>query len=226
MRYTTLIVPGFHGSEAAHWQSWLEARQPGACRVSEVDWEAPVLARWAARVRAAIDAAPHPVWLVAHSFGCLASLVAAAERPDRVAGALLVAPADPQRFSPLGLQSDPAALAESIAPLLPQSPLAFPSVVVASSNDPWLKLTVAAYWAERWRSQLINLGPAGHVNVDSGYGAWPQGLALLNAMLQAHGDVPLGEIDGGPVSKRGRGGALARVRQGTRNCAERQTRAF
>lgn len=79
MQHTTLIVPGFHGSGPTHWQSWFEARLPDARRVIGIDWEAPVLARWAGAVRDAIDRAPGPVWVVAHSFGCLASVVAAAE---------------------------------------------------------------------------------------------------------------------------------------------------
>ncbi|WP_042570518.1 alpha/beta hydrolase, partial [Ralstonia solanacearum] len=36
--------------------------------------------------------------LVAHSFGCLASLHWAAQARDAVAGVLLVAPADPDKF--------------------------------------------------------------------------------------------------------------------------------
>ena len=59
---TTLIVPGFHGSGPDHWQSWFEARLPEARRVIGIDWEAPVLARWAGAVRDAIDRAPGPVW--------------------------------------------------------------------------------------------------------------------------------------------------------------------
>ena len=85
MQHTTLIVPGFHGSGPTHWQSWFEAHLPDARRVIGIDWEAPVLARWAGAVRDAIDRAPGPVWVVAHSFGCLASVVAAADRPERVA---------------------------------------------------------------------------------------------------------------------------------------------
>lgn len=106
MRHTTLIVPGFHGSGPGHWQTWLEQRLPDARRVRGVDWEAPVLARWAAAVRREIDESAHAVWLVAHSFGCLAGAVAAADRPERVAGARLVTPADPARFGPLGLLED------------------------------------------------------------------------------------------------------------------------
>ena len=110
MRCTVLIVPGFHGSGPDHWQSWLERQLPESRRVSGIDWEAPVLARWAAEVRREIDAAASAVWLVAHSFGCLASVVAAADRPEKVAGALLVAPADPARFRPV--------LAKLVPPML------------------------------------------------------------------------------------------------------------
>ncbi|QTQ37759.1 RBBP9/YdeN family alpha/beta hydrolase [Aromatoleum petrolei] len=116
MRHTTLIVPGFHGSGPDHWQTWLERRLPDARRVRGVDWEAPVLARWAAAVRREIDESAHSVWLVAHSFGCLASVVAAADRPERVAAALLVAPADPARFGPLGLLEEAPAQGLATAP--------------------------------------------------------------------------------------------------------------
>lgn len=217
MRHSTLIVPGFHGSGEAHWQTWLEGQLDDARRVAGIDWEAPVLARWAGAVRAAIDATPGAVWVVAHSFGCLASVVAVADRADRVAGLLLVAPADPERFSPLGVREQgPGGRRESVAPWLPDRPLPCASAVVASSDDPWVKLEVAAQWAERWGSRFIDVGAAGHINVDSGFGPWPFGLELLQRMQRAHQDQPLGSIAGGGVRQRGRQGALARLRHRTR----------
>jgi len=195
MQHTTLIVPGFHGSGPAHWQTWFEAQVPDARRVSGIDWEQPVLARWAQAVRDGIDRSPGPVWLVAHSFGCLASVLAAASRPERVAGLLLVAPADPERFTPRGLR-DASTVPElpSLARWIPRKPLDAPSLVVASTNDPWVRLSSAAYWAQCWGSQLENIGAAGHINVDSGHGPWPHGLALFKALQAAQGDVPLGAI--------------------------------
>jgi len=195
MQHTTLIVPGFHGSGPAHWQTWFEAQVPDARRVSGIDWEQPVLARWAQAVRDGIDQSPGPVWLVAHSFGCLASVLAAASRPERVAGLLLVAPADPERFTPRGLR-DASTVPElpSLARWIPRKPLDAPSLVVASTNDPWVRLSSAAYWAQCWGSQLENIGAAGHINVDSGHGPWPHGLALFKALQAAQGDVPLGAI--------------------------------
>ena len=215
---TILIVPGFHGSGPGHWQSWFEGQLPEARRIAGIDWEAPILARWAGAVRDAIDRTPGPVWLVAHSFGCLASVVAAADRPERVAGLMLVAPADPERFSLTGLRvpGDPHA-PQSLARWIPDRPLALPSVVVASSDDPWVPLPTAARWAERWGSRLDEIGAAGHINVESGHGPWPEGLERLRALQAAAGSLPPGPVDGKPRNRRGRQGALARLRHGTRN---------
>lgn len=165
---SVLIIPGLRGSGPGHWQTWWQTRDPAAERVEQEDWHSPDLARWSDRIGAAIDAAQEPVWLVAHSFGCLASVHAAAARPGRVAGALLVAPAAPDRFG--------------IGPALPHSPLPYPSRLVASLNDPWLPFPEAAIWAYRWGSGLVNLGKAGHINVESGFGPWPEGRALLKEM--------------------------------------------
>jgi len=219
MQHTTLIVPGFHGSGPDHWQSWLQTQLPDARRVAGIDWEAPILARWAAEVRREIDAAASAVWIVAHSFGCLASVVAASDRPDKVAGALLVAPADPARFGPLGL-ADEGAGAQDVGPWLPSAQLGFPCAVVASRNDPWVKLTVAAHWADRWGACFIDIGAAGHINVESGFGPWPQGLELLASLQRVHEDLPLGTVGGRPGTHKGRQGALARLRHHTRESME------
>lgn len=199
MRYTILIVPGFHGSGPAHWQSWLQERLPQARRVAGIDWERPVLADWAAAVGRGIDEAPGPVLVVAHSFGCLASVRAAARRQHRVAGMMLVAPADPERFSPAGLRDQDGPPGQhSIASDIPASPIGMPSLVVASTNDPWVRLSSAAYWADKWGGLLVNVGAAGHINVDSGHGPWPRGLELLDALRATCDGLPLGSINEHP----------------------------
>ncbi|MCG2577913.1 alpha/beta hydrolase [Dechloromonas sp. XY25] len=167
---TTLIVPGLRNSGPTHWQTWFETQRAGSRRVEQDDWEKPCLAEWAGRVREQIDTVDGALWIVAHSFGCLASVAAGLLRPDRICGALLVAPADPARFG------EPTASLEAQLP--------FPSLVVASSNDPWVKTSVAEGWALQWGSEFVNIGAAGHINVDSGHGPWPQGL-LLFEQLQA-----------------------------------------
>ena len=156
-----VIVPGLHGSGAGHWQTWLHGQVAGSVRVEQDDWSAPDLDAWSERVVetiAALGAGPHVV--VAHSFGCLATVRALAKRPALdVAQLLLVAPAEPKRFD--------------VADVLPQSRLAVRSCVVASDNDPWMSASQAHAWALRWGSDWINLGNAGHINVESGYGPFP-----------------------------------------------------
>lgn len=194
MKQITLIVPGYLGSGPAHWQSWLERQVPNAQRVQGIDWNAPEIERWAAAIGNAIDRAAHPVWLVAHSFGCLASVLASASRPGRVAGALLVAPADPERFTAHGMRA-PSYLAPGLAEKFYDITVDYPALVVASTNDPWINFSTAAYWAQRWGGRLVNQGLAGHINVDSGHGPWPDGLNLLCEMQEGQGSFLLGEIE-------------------------------
>lgn len=185
MKDTILIVPGFMGSGPAHWQSWFEGELPNARRVGRIDWDAPVIANWAYEIRQEIESTAGAVWLVAHSFGCLAAIAATADPPCRVAGALFVAPADPDRFSSSGLgtgNSNPSL--RSLSCSLTRQPLPYPSLVVASANDPWISLHTAACWADLWGSRFINIGAAGHINIDSGFGPWPQGLELFRSVQQ------------------------------------------
>lgn len=178
-----LIVPGYRGSGPAHWQTWLESRVPGSKRITGIDWNVPSLPRWAEQIGRALDAATAPVWVVSHSFGSLASAVAIAQQPSKIAGAIFVAPADPQRFTIDGVRdSSERYAAESISKLLPQGNLRINGLLVASENDPWLSLDGARTLALRWHLPLLNAGQAGHINTDSGFGPWPFLLSLLYAM--------------------------------------------
>lgn len=168
---TTLIVPGLHGSGPGHWQRWLHDLLPESQWVEQRDWEQPDLEVWSAQLLKQIDAARGRIILVGHSFGCLVSVAAAAQRRDRIAGGLLVAPADPRKFG--------------VSQLLPRTHLEFPNIVVASSNDPWVSLATARYWAGRWASRFIDIGPRGRINIDSGFGPWPEGHALYSRLVQA-----------------------------------------
>lgn len=189
MAGTTLIIPGYQGSGPDHWQTWMEQRVSGARRVDGIDWESPVLADWAAAVRREVLCGPGPVWLVAHSFGCLAAVAGTQWLGDRVQGAMLVAPADPDRFTPRGLADphggpDPSG---TLAPLLPCRGLGFPSLIVESTDDPWMSTETLLRWATLWGSRVFSIGRAGHINTESGFGPWPQGLALFKCLPVAAG---------------------------------------
>ena len=56
-------------------------------------------------------------------------------------------------------------------------------MLVASSNDPFCPIRRAGAYARAWGSELVRLQNAGHINVESGYGAWPLGLALLQSLM-------------------------------------------
>lgn len=170
-----LIVPGLRGSGPDHWQTWWQSQEP-TVRVEQDDWYEAHLPRWSARIAEALERDPAPAWVVAHSFGCLATVQAGIERPGRIAGALLVAPANPDRFG--------------LSAALPATALAFPTRLIASLNDPWLKFADALKLARRWGSPIANLGHVGHINPESGFGPWPQGLNLFRNLQAGHSIPP------------------------------------
>lgn len=194
---TILIVPGLYGSELQHWQTWIERKLPNTQRVEQEDWDNPILPIWANAISQHIEQARGKIWIIAHSFGCLASVYAAQKNPTKIAGAMLVAPTNPSRFSLHGFQAGELYISarDNITLHLPKQALDFPSVVVASSNDPWMPLESAETWADTWESRFINIGAAGHINVASGFGAWPQGLALFEEFKQSTYDLPQGAIN-------------------------------
>lgn len=168
--FKILTMPGLHGSDHDHWQSAWELWYPEFQRVEQDDWESTDLENWAQRLIEKSSGSFRPVIVVAHSFGCLATVRASMLQPGLIAGALLVAPADPARFC-----------AET---RLPYSILDIPTTIVASTNDPYMELESAGQWADRWGSQMVTLKDAGHINVQSGYRSWPCGLELLESVCK------------------------------------------
>jgi predicted alpha/beta hydrolase family esterase len=171
-----LIVPGLGGSGPHHWQTYLERSFPAASRVHQDDWDRPDRDVWIERLTAAIEKAPGAV-LVAHSLGCAVVAHVAASRPDLpVAAALLVAPADVDdaHAEAHGLRS--------FAPM-PSSPLPFRAIVVASADDPYISLARARGFADCWGAEFVNAGALGHINVEAGFGPWPDGECMLRRLI-------------------------------------------
>ncbi|MCZ8377137.1 MAG: alpha/beta hydrolase [Beijerinckiaceae bacterium] len=173
-----LIVPGLGNSGPDHWQSRWEAKLSTARRVIQPDWDRPHRAQWTGTIRAAVEAASRPVILIAHSIGVAAIAHVAPSLPAGVVrGAFMVGLSDWNRPELLpGLSHD-------FAPL-PRDPLPFPSLLVASRNDPYCEFEVAADFANAWGSALIDAGEAGHINVESGHGPWPEGLLRFAGFLR------------------------------------------
>ena len=66
-------------------------------------------------------------------------------------------------------------------------PFVLPTVVVASRNDPVMTFPRARHWAATWGAELVDLGEAGHINAEAGFGHWAYGLAVLNRLAARAG---------------------------------------
>lgn len=184
-----VIVPGWTGSSPDHWQSRWEARIKSARRAPIADYDRPDRAAWVGALASAVASASRPVVFVAHSLGCLAvSHLANEVAPDGVVGAMLVAPPDledegaiarfletagPDVAAPRGFLPKPATL------------LPFPSIVVASRNDPYAAFPRAEAMAEDWGASFFDAGDAGHICAADGYGPWPEGAMRLASFIKS-----------------------------------------
>ncbi|MFZ9550473.1 MAG: RBBP9/YdeN family alpha/beta hydrolase [Hylemonella sp.] len=172
-----LILPGWHNSGPAHWQSRWELAH-GYTRVNQHDWSRPLRGDWQIQLEEAILRCDERVVLVAHSLGVIlvAAWAAHSRNVHRVKGALLVAPGDVAR-------EETRAVLPSWWPIERQ-PLPFTSILVASRNDTRCHFDLAAALAKDWQAQLVDLGSAGHINAESGLEDWPQGKQLLQQLMQ------------------------------------------
>lgn len=175
---TKLIIPGLNGSGEGHWQDYWLQDDPDAVLVSQRDWSRPDFVEWTAEIEKALVRHPGSI-LVAHSIGAVIA-AGLATRPSRhlVKGALLVAPCDLVKVSSL----HPGSVSLRSMPV---AKLPFPSLLVASRNDPYMPYERAVEYADALGSDLVDLGRAGHINIASGYGRWKRGYRLA-ARLDRH----------------------------------------
>lgn len=172
-----IIIPGYNGSGADHWQSHWEQKLSDVARVVQRDWLNPTCSEWVAKLDEVINKTKGSKILIAHSLGCSTVIQWAKNHGGDVIGALLVSPPDLESFTEPALIK----IAETFMPPNLNS-LPFKSIVVASSNDPYSKIDRMKYLANCWGSKFISIGNAGHINVDSGYGPWPEGLKYLREL--------------------------------------------
>lgn len=181
-----LIVPGWSDSGPDHWQSRWERTLKTARRIEQESWLEPEREAWVGRIIENAVQSTRPVVLVAHSLG-VAAVAHLAQRIPKgfLSGAFLVAPADVDNAAHWpeteGLKLDGDA--GGFAPL-PRTALPFPSVLIASSNDPYCTLERAKTFADAWGSTLVEAGEAGHINSASGHGPWPEGVLRFGSFLQ------------------------------------------
>jgi predicted alpha/beta hydrolase family esterase len=193
---TILTVPGLMNSGPGHWQTYWETLLPDCRRVELGSWDRPHRNSWVNRLDRAIDAVDGPVVLAAHSLGCHAVAWWAELTCDgwneKILGALLVAPPDVD-------ETAVDSRLHGFAPL-PRRLLPFPSILVASHNDPYMTLDRSRVLARTWGSQFADAGEAGHINAQSRLGDWAFGQFLLSRLSRTdlvrtstrQGDLPGG----------------------------------
>ena len=169
-----LVLSGIGNSGPQHWQSLWQRRHPQWQRVNLGNWDSPVCEDWVRALDVAVEACLSPPLLVAHSLGCLLVAHWAHHSARVLKGAFLVAVPDPQSASF-------PAKARGFAPV-PMSSLAFRSLVVASSNDQLGSSAFAQRCANAWGSHFVDIGEAGHINADRGYGEWNEGYAIFQQL--------------------------------------------
>lgn len=177
METNLLILPGLGNSGDKHWQTFWHKKFENSTRIVQDNWDNPILEEWLERLNEEIAQLTHPTIIVAHSLAVSLVLHWAETNTNKnIIGALLVAPADVD--SP---QHTPECI-RNFSPI-PTSKLPFPSIVVASENDPYASFERKKYFAEMWGSDFVNVGQQGHINSDSDLQYWEEGQQILKQLI-------------------------------------------
>lgn len=176
---TYLILPGLGDSGPDHWQSFWLKKFPNAIKLIQDDWNEPKLDNWLDKLNEALIDIQTPVVFIAHSLAV--SLVLHWDKKygnasKHIAGALLVSPTDVESkiHAPHEIQN--------FGPM-PVHSISFPAIVIASENDPFVDLERAIYFANKWKTELINIGKKGHINSETKLGNWEEGQQILDKLL-------------------------------------------
>lgn len=178
MKHTLLIVAGLGDSRETHWQNYWLQHFETTQKVIQKDWNYPILKDWLENLNTAIESTEGEIIIVAHSLACsLISHWAKENKNQKIVGALLVAPADVDSAA-----HTPEEI-RNFSPI-PLFKLDFPSIVITSSNDPYISVERAAFLADQWGSSFINIGEKGHLNSESKLDYWPEGQEILKSLLE------------------------------------------
>jgi uncharacterized protein len=148
-----VVLPGIGGSGERHWQSSWQRARPAMQRFVPGSWDAPQLDDWISTLNRSVGAAVTPPVLIAHSLACLLVAHFSVRSTLPVAGALLVSVPDPD--APVFPHAEAGTSAA-----VPEVALRFPTLIVASSDDPYGAVTyqVAAKERSRRRSHTRTVG--------------------------------------------------------------------
>ncbi len=177
--FDILIVPNIGGAADGDWPSRWRAKLSTARLVHPQNSADTRREAWTEAIARAAGGATRPALFIGHGLGA-AAIADAGRALDGagVRGAFLVAPPDERGLERLaGVDWTPA-----------RAPLPWPSVVIASRNDPLGVYDAVAALAADWGAELIDAGEAGGLDAASGHGPWPEGLMRLAAFMRGIGE--------------------------------------
>jgi uncharacterized protein len=169
-----LLVPGRGIPRPEHWLRRWAAAHPEYRWAPEPPGPPLVLRDRVAALHAEVSGSDEPAILIAHSAGCITTVVWAARHTGPVRGALLVTPPCIDGFEP--------DVASDLSWVVPRSRLPFRAVVVASRTDPYTTFAQFERCAEDWGADLFDAGDVGHLDTASGFGPWPDGEQLVGEL--------------------------------------------
>ncbi len=156
--FNIVFVPGYGNSINGHWQEIWYKEFKDSYWVEQNDWENPRCVDWVEALNLLIQSLEGPILLVTHSLGGSTVVEWSKKHTANILGAFLVAVPDVQS----------ANFPEAISgyQTLPLEKLPFPSLVLASTDDPYSTVDRTKYFAKTWGSGLISIGYLGQVNTD------------------------------------------------------------
>ena len=177
METQLLILPGLGNSGEKHWQTFWHKKFENSIRLVQDNWDEPIREEWLERLNEEVSKLDKPTVLVAHSLAVSLVLHWAKENSNsNIVGAFLVAPADvdsPQHTPDIIRNFSP----------MPIYKLPFPSILVASENDPYASFERKQYFATQWGSEFVNVGQKGHINSESDLKYWEEGQLILQQLI-------------------------------------------
>ena len=169
--HATVFVPGYGNSVNGHWQELWYHEMENSYWVDQKNWDNPVCSVWVETFNTLIQSIKEPIFLITHSLGGNTVIEWSRLYTASIIGAFFVVFPDVQ-----GKNLPKEIIGYENPPL---GKLPFPSVAIASTNDPYSTIERTIFFAEKWGSRVITVGDAGHVNVDAGFGHWPEGKKQL-----------------------------------------------
>lgn len=163
----TLILHGWGGSDAPHWQAELAceiAKNYGTVSFPLLDnCHFPSKNRWLKQVKALLEDFK-PDTVVCHSLANTLWFWLCEEDIIPVKRLFMV--------SPPSLTTEVDTIKTFFPCKLPQKLCAKEVQMIVSDNDPYIKVEEAQQMASHYDIPLTIIRDAGHINADSGYGKW------------------------------------------------------